>query len=239
MAGLSEAAAAQEDVLWAGELVAPLNRDGITQQEQQRAVIQWFLRWERVVDFVQSLPMVTVAVLHGPGSASTEALQIAVACDFRLAADATVCTRFPQRQTLPGVTTFQLSKHVVPLDAQMLLVSSTCAATLRQIQFTQETTVEAIAARAQLVAPALLLKYRTLLDALWSMPRTAVFDAVEAYRRSLTPLTAETAAPATAQVDIKYKSGALFVTFRTRHITTALLKVRAQAHTTAAASCAD
>ena len=94
------------------------------------------------MDFVQALPLVTVAVLHGPGSVSTEALQLAVACDFRLADGETmVATRFPQRQTLPGVTTFQLSKHVVPLDAQMMLVSTTKAATLRQIHFTQETTV--------------------------------------------------------------------------------------------------
>jgi hypothetical protein len=51
MAGVPEAACAQEDVLWAGELIAPLQREGITPQEQQRAVIQWFLRWGPAVRF--------------------------------------------------------------------------------------------------------------------------------------------------------------------------------------------
>ena len=47
--------------------------------------------------------------------------------------------------------------------------------------------MEAIGKRAQLVAPALLLAYRTLLDELWSLPRPAVFLSVAAHRRRLNP----------------------------------------------------
>ncbi|KAK3249796.1 hypothetical protein CYMTET_40793 [Cymbomonas tetramitiformis] len=224
MPGIAPTEMAMENILVPSELIDSMSNGGLTHQEKQRAVIQWFLRWERVVDFIQALPMVTMAVLQGPGSPSTEALQLSIACDFRISAGEVV-TSFPTRHTLPGVMTFQLSKHVSPMNANTMLMSSTSSSKLSDIGFTQNLKVDEVNALVGSMNTAALLDTRRLLDELWSLDFASLIKMCKKVR---TKLGISGKAPVPAEggslVDIAYKSGVLAVTLLQPVITKALLK---------------
>ena len=77
-------------------------------------ILRWLTRWEKVIASLATLPLPTVAHLACEGESGTAtlaALQLAFACDLRVASPG-VHLAFCSGSLLPGTLPFKLAKHV-------------------------------------------------------------------------------------------------------------------------------
>ena len=94
------------------QMVAPGGGEGAAKTEFDMNLIKWLTRWEKLLAGLSTLPLPTVAHLVGEGTVTASALQLAFACDLRVAQPG-VSLRFSTRSgLLPGTLTFRIAKHV-------------------------------------------------------------------------------------------------------------------------------
>lgn len=72
--------------------------------------VRGFSRWERACRTLERLAMITVAAVHGECAGG--GLQLALACDVRVAADAAFHLHEVRNGFLPGMGTFRLAKFI-------------------------------------------------------------------------------------------------------------------------------
>ena len=144
-------------------------------------ILRWLTRWEKVLAAVSTLPLPTVAhlVCEGDGGsggaacgvASLAALQLAFACDLRVASARVRLGFCCASGLLPGTLTFRLAKHVGAGRAMELLalpgsVSAARACELGAVQLVAEEVPPSFLASPTAHGPKLML-CRSLLDATW------------------------------------------------------------------------
>lgn len=84
--------------------------------------IHGFAKWERAIVAVERLKKVTIAVIEGECRGA--GVQLALACDFRLASEhASLVLDEVKRGFLPGMATFRLAKYVGMGQARYLMLS--------------------------------------------------------------------------------------------------------------------
>jgi enoyl-CoA hydratase/carnithine racemase len=82
----------------------------------------FFRRWEKVLNQLEKLPKVIIAVLNGP--CENFLMQLALCCDYRIATeDSSFISNELKTGFLPGVATFYLTKYVgIGLARRTILV---------------------------------------------------------------------------------------------------------------------
>ena len=182
-------------------------------------ILRWLTRWEKVLAAVSTLPLPTVAHLvcdggdgggggggdgggGATGVASLAALQLAFACDLRVASSRVRLGFCCSSGLLPGTLTFRLAKHVGAGRAMELLalpgsVSAAYACELGAVQLVAEDgeVPASFVASPAAHGPKLML-CRSLLDATWHSSAATIAGRIAQYEATAGRVAASSSASA-------------------------------------------